>query len=603
MQPDVHHVATIAAESTCKQGTVADMKVGEAAARQVCSDADSPRTGDEANTLHVRRLSVKARSAHSHRWCTTTWWGSTHCFSRCTAGKESMSIRAKCYRKDGNGVWRQDGGIHHLGANGAKVSWDADDNVVFSREFSDKEGNVFCRNARVEFEIVNENNAWNSCNIDVLDMEVSWTVRPIYKITHEVSSKLGTNKLYTVYSDEIDEKSRHGMMYPTKSDPTGVNAGTAVTCPAEPDASSDPRCVPEFLHGLWWMRGNPASDEVASFVSSEWKRCAKADGSDCVPVGKSWPTAGDAKKGTPYGTAIIKVYGTGRWSWHYDVLGRTVYKGAHASCLTYRFYFEKDNAAVIARSLKGPRAMRSAGVNFATIVPEADTSLTDEVAIPASVLTFTMDKIDKDHWVRRSTVQIPQSDSSLLTRACDALGMGFCGSEVAGIQLTHHIYDLRRIVDEEGRRITTTFKDPALFPEGMIAGALSTPPSGGCTDARKNGVVSEWQCYVQTVTRTSLLANTDEHHPCGSAIGSYVFGAAQRAPAAAGGSGGVRPAVAALIGALSALCGGAVVAAAVALRKRADAGAMSHMPEAEMPLPSTIPMMYTKAGEHDEVDV
>lgn len=234
------------------------------------------------------------------------------------------------------------------------------------------------------------------------------------------------------------------------------------------------------------------------------------------------------------------------------------------------------------------------GVNFATIVPEVSPDAVGEIAPPVGLLTFTMDKVDDDHWMRRSTsAAAVAAGVPLLTgavvQACDLIGITACGSaSVLNIPDTplgplhlrgnlpsiQHVYYLRRVVGADEQPLTgAPFRDPVRdFPPEMMAGTTQTPPAD-CAAG-----VSEWECYTHTVARTALLANTDPHHPCGSPAASYL-GAVRN-----GGDDGARargPAVAAaLAAAAAALCGGAAVWATL---RRLRGGAAAPLAEALAP--------------------
>lgn len=98
----------------------------------------------------------------------------------------------------------------------------------------------------------------------------------------------GTFELYTQYHDNMHDEEK-GLIYPKTGDTN----------------------VPDWLHGLWWMEGNPAAEEVASFGKSTWVSAADG-GCDDAP---------DMEDGCS-GSLSIKCWDSRTWSWADSVLGR-----------------------------------------------------------------------------------------------------------------------------------------------------------------------------------------------------------------------------------------------------------------------------------------
>ncbi|MCX6129895.1 MAG: hypothetical protein NTX25_12650 [Proteobacteria bacterium] len=148
--------------------------------------------------------------------------------------------------------------------------------------------------------------------------------------------------------------------------------------------------TPEKLQGLWWMDGNPLPDEVVSFAGAKWQ--------------KSY------ENGQLVGyETYIAVYQQGIWSWHDSFLGRTLYKLALDTKLTYHFKFNLDFSHSVVTPI---------------LTPTADSA---ELEIPQSMLLdFTMNMVNKNEYSR---------DSILFGQPAS--------------------YRFRRIVDAEGRRLST----------------------------------------------------------------------------------------------------------------------------------------------------
>jgi hypothetical protein len=138
----------------------------------------------------------------------------------------------------------------------------------------------------------------------------------------------------------------------------------------------DAKGVPPTVHGLWWMRGNPAPDYVLSFGEG---LCTNATYCE------------------------INVFEAGMWSWHNSVAGRVLHAIAHSLRAYYAFHFNADQTV-------------------AHVVPH---SRLLGVGVPSELVAFDMyldlELNGNGHiWVRNSTVWGGASHHYLLTRIIDA---------------------------------------------------------------------------------------------------------------------------------------------------------------------------------------
>jgi len=96
---------------------------------------------------------------------------------------------------------------------------------------------------------------------------------------------------------------------------------------------------PACFNGLWWMQGNPASDDVASFYGSEWQS---------MEGKKGWPKpfkkAHSKKEAKDAATEVegagsetelkyvmqVRVANPNVWTWHSDFKGKTGFKAVRA---------------------------------------------------------------------------------------------------------------------------------------------------------------------------------------------------------------------------------------------------------------------------------
>lgn len=144
---------------------------------------------------------------------------------------------------------------------------------------------------------------------------------------------------------------------------------------------SDDTSTPPSLQGLWWMDGNPASDEVLSFA------------------GATFSPIEDDGKVVGY-EALIPVYEEGIWSWHDTFKGRLTYRAVEASKLVYRATFNEDFTHSDVEPVVGPLSLK----------------------IPQSVaLSFTMTQISEDEWVRDSLL-LGQTHQYVMRQIVDGNG-------------------------------------------------------------------------------------------------------------------------------------------------------------------------------------
>eukprot|EP00939_MAST-03C_sp_MAST-3C-sp1_P004344 g4344.t1 len=173
--------------------------------------------------------------------------------------------------------------------------------------------------------------------------------------------------------------------------------------------------IPLSLQGLFWMEGNPAPDDIASFGGSTWA-FNDFDGVDEASV-----------------DAEISVYGNRVWSWHDNKLGRATYKKAAMSKLTYNFHCnEAVDHCLITISTKR-RFMGGVG------------------KILSGVADFTMDRCT-DEMIRGDGDPIEGMERC--RDAPSSTGVVWIRkSKIFGGILPEHQYLLRQIVDGAGARV------------------------------------------------------------------------------------------------------------------------------------------------------
>ena len=89
------------------------------------------------------------------------------------------------------------------------------------------------------------------------------------------------------------------------------------------NSANTPAQVPSTLHGLFYMDGNPLSDEVVSFANCKWENSDNA--------------------------CHVDVFGSRNWGWTNSDMGETTYKSARYSELVYKVSF---NAARTLASIR-----------------------------------------------------------------------------------------------------------------------------------------------------------------------------------------------------------------------------------------------------------
>jgi hypothetical protein len=206
----------------------------------------------------------------------------------------------------------------------------------------------------------------------------------------------GTFEVFTQHAHAVTDPER-GIIYP----------GTGNTD------------VPEALHGLWWMEGNPAAEDVASFGQSVF---IPAEEGGCADAPEE--VADDCS-----GSLNIKCYSDRTWSWEDSFLGRQMYQGAVATSQTLYFYFNKD-------------------FTKAQIIPSGAVTLfnkytTSVIRAPVALLSFdmTLDPADNgDTWHRNSVMY--------------------------GLDSFQFTYNLRRIVNGDGSK--------GKYWDDYIKGAMDT---------------------------------------------------------------------------------------------------------------------------------
>ena len=121
---------------------------------------------------------------------------------------------------------------------------------------------------------------------------------------------------------------------------------------------------PDCFKGLFWMQGNPMSDDVASFYGAKFENMCDGDN---MRVGdhqcqKGWPKkfttkatnsskSGDASHLSGAGTDTmlkyvmqVRVANPEVWTWHNDFKGKTGYRGVGAAGLVYQFECDEKAA-------------------------------------------------------------------------------------------------------------------------------------------------------------------------------------------------------------------------------------------------------------------
>jgi hypothetical protein len=114
--------------------------------------------------------------------------------------------------------------------------------------------------------------------------------------------------------------------------------------------------LPEELHGLWWMHGNPLPDKVLTFGGSPWNAEQR--------------------------TTRIVVYDEGVWTWHGDLAGTALYAWVRHFELVYELSYDED-------------------VAFAVIVPTVRIGGV-RVRVPESVVKLTAQRLSDGLWLRLS---------------------------------------------------------------------------------------------------------------------------------------------------------------------------------------------------------
>ncbi|KAJ3094803.1 hypothetical protein HDU97_007560 [Phlyctochytrium planicorne] len=89
--------------------------------------------------------------------------------------------------------------------------------------------------------------------------------------------------------------------------------------PANP--SNTPPQVPSFLHGAFYMKGNPLSDEVVSFANGWYHQQDKA--------------------------YYVRVYDQDVWTWDNNIQGKLLYDSVRSNGLTYRVTWNAANVTQI----------------------------------------------------------------------------------------------------------------------------------------------------------------------------------------------------------------------------------------------------------------
>ncbi|KAJ3160290.1 GTP-binding protein Rho1 [Irineochytrium annulatum] len=110
--------------------------------------------------------------------------------------------------------------------------------------------------------------------------------------------------------------------------------------------------VPEFMHGIFYMEGNPLSDEVLSLAGGVYNEAEKA--------------------------YYLRVYDAGIWSWDDSLSGHLLYDSVRTFGLTYKLTFDEHMVGFVEPIFYAPTWMgderipiASSFANF-TIIPTAD---------------------------------------------------------------------------------------------------------------------------------------------------------------------------------------------------------------------------------------
>jgi len=136
------------------------------------------------------------------------------------------------------------------------------------------------------------------------------------------------------------------------------------------------------IAGLWWMEGNPADDEIASFGSSEW----------------------DAETNS----TAIEVYGWGVWSFHDSRAGKALFAMAYLPGLVYKFLFGQ---------------LKKGGVGT-EITPCFDPEpVLNAVCVPAWLCRFDAEAINATTYLRRSWIFNERVDDYTLRQIIDGDGV------------------------------------------------------------------------------------------------------------------------------------------------------------------------------------
>ena len=114
--------------------------------------------------------------------------------------------------------------------------------------------------------------------------------------------------------------------------------------------------LPETVHGLWWMNGNPLADRTVTFANAIYDQKNRK--------------------------ALVPVYGAGNYSWLGDTSGANLYNFSRTINLVYDVQFSEDS-------------------KVATIVPTVR-FLGRQIAIPHFLAKFTMHYVGDGRWNRET---------------------------------------------------------------------------------------------------------------------------------------------------------------------------------------------------------
>ncbi|KAJ3280258.1 hypothetical protein HK104_000787 [Borealophlyctis nickersoniae] len=94
-------------------------------------------------------------------------------------------------------------------------------------------------------------------------------------------------------------------------------------------------------------------------------------------------TFANGEKGGGERAYRVKVYGERTWSWHGNVLGKLLYKGAQMTELVYEARFNED-------------------YTYAIVIPFSTLPVLGRTEISPKLACFTLRKVSAGHWVRQS---------------------------------------------------------------------------------------------------------------------------------------------------------------------------------------------------------